>query len=888
MRILFEEHQYEVTEEIQRTLKDVASLQDVEKKISVSYVGYFYNSAIRDCVFILPKVLLKDRTIEKNGEKKTIEILADVEPKDKSSGRDYITPENIITKEGQEKYLSEEYRKFVYEFAVWIYRTLCVYRKSHRNSKAIYFKELPQSGKGKRHEANTYLDILLSLIRFNHENQNFFMFTIRNLHSGMNKINWTKTISKSQAFLTRGGVPIYLDPVNKKRKINFDEELFIIFFSILNHINKKYGFKAPINFQYELINEPRFEYYLNGYGANRLRQIKYKYFSDKALILWDLCYAFFDSAHQLAVNTDQREYLLAKSFEHVFEAMIDELIGDSDIPKGLKEQDDGKRVDHMYTYDALTRSDEDQTDEQIYYIGDSKYYKSGHRLGRQSIYKQYTYARNVVQWNIDLFMRDELATRNMTDEEKKDYLNDKHNSKFNHIRLRKDGGQKAFDTEGYAVIPNFFLSAYVEKDRRYDGPENIHIHTDNKGEHATYLSCQFENRLFDRDTLILSHYDVNFLYVIYLYARNKSSEKLAWQRKVRRIFRDEIREVLRKKYDFYALTPLAEGADEQYLQKNFHKLLGKIYTPYNNARYNARYYALALEKSEAEGGSDLRKELEQYFFVTSCDLGLDPDHAMQTRYGADYLSTSAPTYKLAQTTDDEIILVGCVKSEDHWEWILESEHYNIPLEGAVERNGALKRTKKMMLVSKVLLYLYNNEEQQTPKYLGLFNIKDQDAIPLEYKYSELRSLSITLDYPSRRNTQGDARYLVYDINTEVGNEIQSNESLDKWLQDIVEEQEIKGQAMFFTGSDLKAVIRPDEVKKEEEPSAAQSVSIEEDSATTAGEEVATLRDVGSKGINADQEEPAIAETDNPRQEDSEDDLNANILETLKLLKKGTT
>ena len=31
-----------------------------------------------------------------------------------------------------------------------------------------------------------------------------------------------------------------------------------------------------------------------------------------------------------------------------------------------------------------------------------------------------------------------------------------------------------------------------------------------------------------RDTLILSHYNVNFLYVIYLYARNKQNEKAAY------------------------------------------------------------------------------------------------------------------------------------------------------------------------------------------------------------------------------------------------------------------------------------------------------------------------------------------------------------------------
>lgn len=701
MRILFEEHQYEVTEEIQNTLKDVASLQDVEKKISVSYVGYFYNSTVKDCVFILPKVLLKDKAIEVDGKKKTIEILADLEPKDKSE-RDYVTPEDIITREGQEKYLTKEYKKFIYEFAVWIYRSLCVYRKSHQKSKAIYFKELPQSGKSKRHEANTYLDILLSLIRFNQENQNFFMFTIRNLHSGMNKINWTKTISKSQAFMTDGGAPIYLDPVNKKRKINFDEELFIIFFSILNYINKKYGFKAPINFQYELINDRRFEYYLTGYGANRLRQIKYKYFSDRALILWDLCYAFFDSAHKLAVNTDQREYLLAKKFEVVFEAMIDNLIGDDNIPKGLKEQDDGKRVDHMYSYDALTRNDEDTTDEQIYYIGDSKYYKSGNKLGRESIYKQYTYARNVIQWNIDLFLNEDFATRDMSDEERADYKSDK--STFESIRLRKDSEHGEL-TEGYNVIPNFFLSAFVNPDRKYVAADNIvgHKYKAKVGEKAdakgyaidgsgkykpqTHLTYQFENRLFDRDTLILSHYDVNFLYVLYLYARQHSSEKDAWKRKVRRLFRDEIRKVLEEKYDFYAMKPkMSDESCQSFIKDHFKELNGRIYKPYDEADV----YSLALEKVEGENSvsSPLYIMLTDYFEIEPVkSLGTYPKDTLQQKvdtykftygekpyFGADkpntYIADKASLIKFDAFIQSNILAVGSGRGNSALEYVV--------------------------------------------------------------------------------------------------------------------------------------------------------------------------------------------------------------------------
>ena len=235
MRILFEHHPYQ-SSDVERELKGIYDLQNVDKRISVSYVGYFYNPDIKDCVFILPKVLLKDESIIIDGKETKVEVVAGV-PKKENGG--FVRPEDIITPDGQEKHLQPEYRKFIYEFAVWIYRALDVYRKANPKTNAIYYHRLPESGRGSRHQARTFLDIVLSLIHFNEDNQDFFLFTIKNLHSGYNKINWTKTIAHSQAFI-QSGQPIYLNPVNKKRVVNYDEELFVIFFSILNCLFTKY------------------------------------------------------------------------------------------------------------------------------------------------------------------------------------------------------------------------------------------------------------------------------------------------------------------------------------------------------------------------------------------------------------------------------------------------------------------------------------------------------------------------------------------------------------------------------------------------------------------------------------------------------------------------
>ena len=94
------------------------------------------------------------------------------------------------------------------------------------------------------------------------------------------------------------------------------------------------------------------------------------------------------------------------------------------------------------------------------------------------------------------------------------------------VRLRDDV------TEGYNILPNFFISAKLNEMFSYD--ETIIEKTDRK--RNRHKRVQFDNRLFDRDTLLLSHYDVNFLYVLSLYARDNQSQKTAWKMKVRQCF----------------------------------------------------------------------------------------------------------------------------------------------------------------------------------------------------------------------------------------------------------------------------------------------------------------------------------------------------------------
>ena len=575
MKILIEEYRYDASL-VRKYLHDIDELDVVEGFVSVSYVGYYYNNSpeVNDCVFILPKVLIDEQG--------------------KVFGK--YTPESIIDLDKQ-KLLTDDEHKFIYEFAVWIYRAISVFKNSQKDTSIVRHKQVVKVGKGKKRLANTYLDILLSLIQFNRENQDFFMFILKNIHSGFNKINWSRTISRSSV-VVQNEEPIYINPVNKKRQINFDEELLVIFFSILCYISEKYGFTISTHCNYELIKGKQFEHYLKGFGIVRLRQIKYKYFSDKALQLWELCFAFFEQSHQVNVNSQLNEYLLVKNFNIVFEAIIDELVGDKQLPDRLnKKQEDGKIVDHLFMWDSLTTAD---ASKKVYYIGDSKYYKIGNEVGKESVAKQYTYARNVIQWNLNLFLDGEEKP------ERYDY------------KLRDEL------TEGYNIIPNFFISAKMDEKLSYVDTIDKTNRKNNQ-----HFQRHFNNRLFDRDTLLITHYDVNFLFVVSLYARNNASQKQTWKTKVRNLFRKEIQQILAGKYDFYAMAAKPGVNGEQFLSENFKDVIGKVYTPFADKQV----YSLALDKDKqfAQENERIYNLLDSSFHIVRCTLGQDPTTLLEEK-----------------------------------------------------------------------------------------------------------------------------------------------------------------------------------------------------------------------------------------------------------------
>jgi len=632
MRILVEEYQYDATL-VRDVLQGIDALQNVDGLVSLSYVGYFYNTKLKDCVFILPKVLMDER------------------------GRVFskYSPSEIIHMDKSK--LTEEERKFLYEFAVWIYRAVDVFHHTHKDTDIVYHRKISQVGRGMKKRTNTLLDILLSLIQFNKDNRSYVTFILKNIHSGFNKINWTQTINHSPAII-QNDEAVYVKMVNKKRKVNFDEELLIIYYSILAYISETYGFHVDLQVGFPLIKGAKFASYLNGRGVIRLRQIKYKYFSDIALELWNLCYAFFAHRTEITTSAELKEYLLVKNFYVVFEAIIDELIGDNkdDLPTDFKEQKDGKLVDHLYTYPGLIEADDEQ---RTYYIGDSKYYKLGAPLGDTSIYKQYTYARNIVQYNIDLWMDESLPNPD--------------------IRLRDDV------TEGYNIIPNFFISAAMKPgDYSYNHRE---IELTKTGKKNPEIKFQFKDRLFDRDTMLLSRYNVNFLFVVSLYARNRQSEKAIWKEEVRMQFRKEIRKVLEHDYSFYPMRSKGVILDD-YMTQHFRQLNGKVFTPFQDRSI------LTLALHTPNGRNMLTTEQAELVRMLRADFDIDEDYSL----GAE---PQLPPPTGIQFLVDDYVLIGYYKDEEQLKWILEKKLYNVR---AGKDHGTLDLTPNVCAARYMLLY----------------------------------------------------------------------------------------------------------------------------------------------------------------------------------------
>ena len=583
-------------------------------------IGYLYNANCKyveegqkekdptdRIVFVLPKVFLDESGTTAFGQK----ISADVNFKfDKES--------------------KEVPKEFLSNLSLWVCSSIGKYRLSNPADNSIGIPEAPEVRHFDSSKATpSLIDVMNAMKLFYAENKNLFVFTAKNKHSGNNRIDWRRTVAHTQPFM-QGDVPIYMELENKKKVFDLDDRLLVLYFSAMHYIEETFGFKMPHSEFYAPMRVNEFRRLLGHRGLVELRRIKHKYFADKFLKLYNIVKAFFEWGGNFSASDYSSEYLLTSKYNNVFEAMIDKLVSD-DLPhemQYLKSQRDNKEVDHLYKDRQLIFADEDQ---KIWFIGDSKYYSDGKKIEGSSIYKQFTYAKNIIQYNIDELL-------------------DKGNG-FKGLRYRDEL------TEGYSVTPNFFIRGYLpNSDGDKDSPQfrepyfrndtseelikneedsNSYQLIDDEGNPIGSKGRQslwdlrnrhFRNRLFDRDTLLLQVYNVNFLYVLKAYTSKRSSLREEFKRDARDKFRKNFLNLLRDKYYFWAIyLPNWESADykdrlEKFVNDNFRMLVGRVF----RSEATPKCLILALERdvvdNSEDGADDDYRKIREIVDGNNCDV----------------------------------------------------------------------------------------------------------------------------------------------------------------------------------------------------------------------------------------------------------------------------
>ena len=368
---------------------------------------------------------------------------------------------------------------------------------------------------------------------------------------------------------------------NKKSIINTEEELIIYYYSILNQFKSENNLNLSIDKTYTLIKGDAFRN-LQINGLSKLRKIKYKYFSDTMKRMYKLCELYFDSTDTGSIKKRNEEFLSFKKYNIVFEDMVDKLFTDEKnletfdkeineegiSIKKLKNNDDGKIIDHLFVFNGLIDSSN------IFYIGDSKYYKPGNVADKLSIYKQYTYAKNIIQYNINLF---HFPPKN-----------------YDSIKLK----YRDEITEGYNITPNFLLYGVIEK---YEDFKDICLKPlyNNNLKDCIKHSYHWKDRLFDRDSLFICQYQINYLFVLNAYTEMSSFSLNEYRDAAKDEFRNKFIEYF-SDYDVskFKFEKLESSKLKAFINDNFKILNGKCFS------LDEKTLLVAIHDEEKDNGAE--------------------------------------------------------------------------------------------------------------------------------------------------------------------------------------------------------------------------------------------------------------------------------------------
>lgn len=528
MNILIEGEDYSI-EDLNSVFEDPKFYNQNGNVGKIISVGYYHSFEKKELIYMLPKVFMKDNQETVFGVSKD----------------ELFDFENIESFKHGAEYI------WIRQLLVYFYNSLIEYKRRIKDTSIIESSLSFELNTNLGDLEYSYLDLLLSFVNFYKKNKNTILYKhIEHKSNQVKKPKWDKTIRKSLPILSANSTPIYIEISNKKKVVNTEEELLTYFFSILNHFNKEHQLYLKIDPSYNIIKGEKFEK-LQRNGLSKLKKIKYRYFSDTLKRIYVLCELYFLKTDTSSSKKKKEEFISVRNYNIVFEDMVDKLFSDKlDENKEvdsvsldeLKYNDDGKIIDHIFDYKSLI----DTSD--IFYIGDSKYYKSGNEASKLSKYKQFTYAKNVIQFNIDLLNKNDFYKES--------------------IRYRDE------ITEGYNITPNFFIYGYIKDFQDF---EDSHLKPKKE---EPIKSFHYKDRLFDRDTLFVHQYDINFLFVLKSYSTFNEFRIQEFRSKTKKEFRDKFinffNDSKTSKFEFYSKFLSKEEA-LLIVEKNFKLINGKCY-----------------------------------------------------------------------------------------------------------------------------------------------------------------------------------------------------------------------------------------------------------------------------------------------------------------------
>jgi hypothetical protein len=116
-------------------------------------------------------------------------------------------------------------------------------------------------------------------------------------------------------------------------------------------------------------------------------------------------------------------------------------------------------------------------------------------------------------------------------------------------------------------------------------------------------SYHFKERIFDRDSLFVNHYTINFLFVLKSYTNKSTFELIKYREEIHKKFRNNFLSYLKKQdlFKFYYTEFDSPDSLRDFVDKEFRTLTGRAYV----SKSNDKKLILAFNNSD--------KELKNYF-----------------------------------------------------------------------------------------------------------------------------------------------------------------------------------------------------------------------------------------------------------------------------------